>query len=355
MSSIINRRRFLTQSLLTTGGLALSNSISWASAADTFPAFDLHAHPGAFFYKGTPQYAGDEAMAKVVAAMNSSRLTGAFFSLVADAPLLEVTPSGIKPKGAYAPGDALKEYQRQLTILKDLFMTLPVTVASKTADLGKATLSRKVAVFLSCEGGEFLDGNPDTLEKLYADGIRSIQLVHYAPNILGDLQTWAPQHNGLSDAGKAVVKKMNELGMLIDVAHASMDTVKAVVDTTTKPIMLSHSILKMEDNRPIAARAISVEHAKLVAKTGGVIGAWPSGFNSSFEDFVDNTKRLVDAVGIDHVGLGTDMDANFKPVLSSYTQLPDWAAALQTKGLSKEDVAKVMGGNARRVLKGVIG
>lgn len=352
---MINRRKFLQQGLAATSGLALTASLSWARSEESIPAFDLHAHPGAFFYKGTPGYPGDEAMGKVIASMNASRLTGVFISLVADAPLLDVTPAGIKPKGAYAPGDAAKEYQRQLTILKDLFKMLPVTVATRSADLGRASITKKVAVFLSCEGGEFLDGNPETLEKLYADGVRSIQLVHYAPSILGDLQTWAPGHHGLSDAGKAIVKKMNELGMLIDVAHASMDTVKTVVDITTKPIMLSHSILKMEDNRPIAARAISIDHAKLIAKTGGVIGAWPSGFNSSFDDFVDNTKRLVDAVGIDHVGLGTDMDANFKPVLSSYSQLPDWSAALLTKGFSREDVMKVMGGNARRVVKTVIG
>lgn len=350
-----SRRTFLQQTMMATAGLTLTGYKSWANAAESFPAFDLHAHPGAFFYKGTPGYPGDEALGKIIALMNATRLTGVFVSLVADAPLLEVTPTGIKPKGAYAPGDAAKEYQRQLTILKDLFKTLPVTVATKSSDLGRASLTKKVAVFLSCEGGEFLDGNPETLEKLYADGIRSVQLVHYAPSILGDLQTWTPEHNGLSDAGKAIVRKMNDLGMLIDVAHASMDTVKAVVDTTTKPIMLSHSILKMEDSRPIAARAISVDHAKLVAKTGGVIGAWPSGFNSSFDEFVDNTKRLIDAVGIDHVGLGTDMDANFKPVLSSYSQLPDWSSALLTKGFAREEVMKVVGGNARRVVKETIG
>jgi membrane dipeptidase len=59
-------------------------------------------------------------------------------------------------------------------------------------------------------------------------------------------------------------------------------------------------------------------------------------------------------VGVDHVGLGTDMDGNYKPVFSSYLQLPDWVSALQSKGLSESEVAKVTGGNALRVLGRVL-
>ena len=189
---------------------------------------------------------------------------------------------------------------------------------------------------------------------MYEDGVRSLQIVHYAPNPLGDLQTEASQHNGLSASGKEVVKKLNTLGMVIDVAHASFKTVQDTASITAAPIILSHSILKMEEDRPLSKRAISVEHAKVVASTGGVIGAWPSGFNKSFDEFVDNMLRLVDAVGIDHVGLGTDMDGNFKPVLSSYLQLPQLIEALKIKGLSSNDVSKLMGVNAKRVLASVL-
>lgn len=354
---MITRRKFIRNAALTAGGASLLHAFDLPAfpSQNDFLSFDLHAHPGAFFYKGSPAYPGDGAIVKTVGAMTEGKLSGAFFSLVADGPLLEVTPTGIKPKGTYPPGEAMKEYKRQIGVLRELLKTVPVTVATKVADLDTAYRDKKVAAFLACEGSEFLDGSPDVVDQLYADGIRSIQLVHYAPNALGDLQTWAPQHNGLSAAGKEVVKRMNKRGMVIDVAHASFDTVKAVADETTAPIILSHSILKMEDSRPIAARAISAEHAKVVARTGGVIGAWPSGFNTSFDEFVDNTLRLIDAAGVDHVGLGTDMDGNFKPVFSSYTQLPDWASALQSKGLSRQDVAKVMGGNIRRVLMAVVG
>ncbi len=211
----------------------------------------------------------------------------------------------------------------------------------------------QLAAFLSCEGGDCLEGNAARLDDLYQRGVRSFQLVHYSQNILGDLQTQPPVYNGLSTFGRDVVRRLNRLGMLVDVAHAAYSTVKATVDITSAPIVLSHSHLQNESAPH--PRLITVEHARLVASTGGVIGAWPFGFtNRSFADFVDQTLRLVDAVGVDHVGLGTDLDNIVQPVFSTYRQLPDWIEALRTKGLSEGDTAKVAGGNALRVLQQVL-
>jgi membrane dipeptidase len=355
---MLNRRRFLHDSLLATASLSLipvTVPADKARAPGEPVSFDLHAHPGASFYKGRPQYAGDAAIVKTVEGMRDARLTGAFFSLVADAPLIELTPTGVVTHGAYAAGDGEREYRRQLAILMELLPTTPAFLATKSSDLPRAQREQKVAAFLACEGGEFLDGKPERVDQLYADGVRCLQLVHYVSNVLGDLQTQPRQHGGLSALGKAVVKRATAAGMVIDVAHASFDTVHDVASLTSAPIILSHSILKIDDSRPLAARAISEAHAKLVAKTGGVIGAWPSGFNASFDEFVDNTKRLIDVVGIDHVGLGTDMDGNFKPVLNSYAQVKDYATALQAKGFTRAEVAQVMGGNMLRVLTQVIG
>jgi membrane dipeptidase len=287
--------------------------------------------------------------------MRAAGVTGGFFSLIADAPLLELTATGVGIRGAYTAGDGEREYTGQLSILRELLPTTPAFLATRSSDLVRARREQKVAAFLACEGSEFLDGRPERIDQLYADGVRSLQIVHYASNVVGDLQTQPPQHGGLSALGKAVVKRAAAAGMIVDVAHAALDTVRDVTSLMSAPIILSHSILKMENSRPIAARAISAEHAKLVAETEGVIGAWPSGFNASFDEFVDNTKRLIDFVGIDHVGLGTDMDGNFKPVLSSYAEVEDWAAGLRTKGFTEAEVAKVMGGNMQRVLTQVIG
>jgi membrane dipeptidase len=86
-----------------------------------------------------------------------------------------------------------------------------------------------------------------------------------------------------------------------------------------------------------------------------VIGAWPSATNASFAEFVENTKRLADVVGVEHVGLGTDMDGNLRPVLSSYRQFPEWTAALATQGFTAREVAQMAGENMARMIGQVIG
>lgn len=353
---MISRRAFIKKSLAAASSTLITPAFALDDnrADNEYLSFDLHTHPGAFFGRGMKQYPGDDGVLKTVTDMNTGGLTGTFVSLVADVPLLEIGPTGVRPVKNYRAGEAWAEYQRQLSDLRDLMKKLPATVATKTSDLDKARRDKKVAAYISVEGGDFLDGDASKLDLMYKDGVRSVQLVHYAPNALGDLQTEAPQHEGLSQAGEEVVRKMNKLGMVIDVAHASFETVQGVTAVTDSPIILSHSVLKMEDDRPVARRAITAEHAKAVAATGGVIGMWPSGFNKSFEEFVDNTMRMIEAVGVDHVGLGTDMDGNFKPVFTTYAQLSQWAEALRFKGLSKEDVAKVLGENVRRVLSKVI-
>ena len=348
---MLSRREFLYGSLLATAATALRPQQSQLPPI----SFDLHTHPGAFFNKGKPGYVGDDSLSGTVRGMRGGQLTGAFFSLVGDAPLIELTPTGVKTRGAYSPGEAVAEYARQLRLLRAQLVGTPAFIATKANDLLRAQREGTVAAFLGCEGGEFLDGDAARVDVLYADGIRSLQLVHYVPSALGDLQTQPAQHQGLSALGKAVVARCNARGMLIDVAHASMQTVQQVVALTTAPIILSHSILSMDSSRLLAARSISVEHAKLVAKTGGVIGAWPSGFNKSFDEFVDNTKRLIDTVGVDHVGLGTDMDGNLEPVFADYNKLGAWGAALQQRGLTAGEANKVLGGNMLRVLSTVIG
>jgi membrane dipeptidase len=314
--------------------------------------FDLHSHPGWNFAKKNFGDNADAGITKLIANMGEGRLTGAFYSIVADAGLLKPTATGIAVTGKYASGEGWLMYKKQVTQLKNLFNTVDIQFSTNARDL--KTTNKKTLGFISVEGGDFLEGKFDNLEEAYQDGVRSIQLVHYAPNEVGDLQTADASFNGLSPFGKELVKKMNEKGMVIDLAHASFQTTKDVAAITKAPIILSHSMLEMEADRPIAKRAISKEHAKLIADTGGVIGAWPSGFNKSFDEYVDNIKRLIDVIGIDHVGIGTDMDANFKPVLSKYSEFPKLAEALQTKGFSHAETGKIMGENAKRVLSKIL-
>jgi membrane dipeptidase len=317
------------------------------------PAFDLHCHPGMFPRRGGESYPGDEASAKTVAEMREGGLAAGFFSIVADQKILGRDAKGIVVNRAFTAGEAWADCKTQLTSFDDLVKREKIGLASNVRQMEAVRKRGQLAAFLSCEGGDCLEGNLDHLDDLYQRGVRSLQLVHYAQNTLGDLQTQPPVYNGLSAFGRDVVRRMNRLGMVVDVAHAAFATVKGAVDASSAPIILSHSHLQSESTPH--PRLITIEHARLVASTSGVIGAWPSGFaNRTFADFVDQTMRLVDAVGVDHVGLGTDMDGNFQPVFSSYRQLPEWIAALRAKGLSESDVAKIAGGNALRVLEKVL-
>ena len=346
------RKQFLKKISAVTAGATL---MGWKEMENfiTLPKkktvyFDLHCHAGWAFINGNFDIdTAGTTVVKTVSEMAEGHLTGGLFALVADAPLLKLGATGVRVEGKYAAGDGWVEYKRQLNQFKEVFNKVSITLSTQLSDLNPK--NRTTVGYIAVEGGDFLEGQIEKVEEAYRDGVQSIQLVHYSPNGLGDLQTAENTFNGLSPFGKEVVKKMNELGMGIDVAHASFQTVKDVASLTYAPIILSHSILEMETDRPMAKRAISKDHAKLVAETGGLIGAWPSGFNKSFEEYVDNIKRLIDIAGIDHVGLGTDMNGNFKPVLTSYTQFPGLAEALQGKGLSQTEVGKVMGENARAV------
>lgn len=313
--------------------------------------FDLHCHPAAFFRKGTETYTGDEAFRKSIESMNSTHVHGAFLSIVSDLPVLKINEGGKITSRKFNAGEAWGEYKRQLSILKELIGSSESKIAGTREDL---KTGGNVKIFLSCEGADFIEGDIDRINLAFEDGVRSIQLVHYAPNNVGDLQTSDPVNFGLSPYGKQIVQRMNELGMVIDLAHATFKTCQDAAEITSSPIMVSHSILQSGSERAVSARAISVDHAKLIAQTGGIIGAWPSGFSSDLNDFTDNTMRLIDAVGIDHVGLGTDMDANYLPVISDYFEVEKWTDSLSEKGLSTEEIQKLVGGNARRLLTEVL-
>jgi len=342
-------------SVVATAALPWSRLLGGGAQPDAPFTFDLHLHPGLFFWRGTPQYPGDDAVRRTLREMRAGGVHAGFVSLVGDGPLIQLGANAVSVTGAYKAGEAQAEFARQLAAVRELLPTGGARVVTTMAECRAAMRDGQVGAFLSCEGSEFLDGDPGRVELLWEQGVRSIQLVHYAPNIAGDLQTEPAQHHGLSAFGREVVRRMGARRMLVDVAHASMETVAGVVRATDAPIILSHSILKIDDSRRLNARAITPEHARIVAGSGGVIGAWPSATNASFAEFVENTKRLVDVAGVEHVGLGTDMDGNLRPVLARYTQFPEWTAALAAHGFTAREVAQMAGENMARVLSQVIG
>jgi membrane dipeptidase len=185
--------------------------------------------------------------------------------------------------------------------------------------------------------------------------MRHLQLVHYRPNELGDIQTEAPVHNGLTDFGVEVIRACNRLGVVVDLAHAPFELVKRAAEATSRPMILSHTSLTGAPGP--RSRQISADHARTVAQTGGVIGVWPpASIFPTIDAMAAGMARLADVVGTDHVGLGSDMRGLTGPsVLPSYRAFPLLAQALLARGFSAEDAGKILGGNYGRVFAANIG
>jgi membrane dipeptidase len=317
---------------------------------------DTHCHPGRFFLghltyetPGTRAF-GEPFEERAIADLNAGNVSAALFAAVADMRLLEPTAQGIHAVKDYQPGEAYADYQRQLAELTALVSSHKISEALNPSDIYAAQRSRRTAAVFAVEGGDFIEDRLDRVHEAFRDGVRSITIVHYHINQIGDIQTEAPVHEGLTPLGKSIIGEMNRTGIIVDLAHATFAVAKGVLEVSTKPVMISHTNLSTPTlSHP---RLISAEHAKLVASAGGIIGSWPSGVGqTTFADYIDSIRRLVDTVGIEHVAIGTDMDANFRPVLRSYR---DWSlipAALLARGMPEPEVAAIMGGNFLRVFK----
>ena len=319
------------------------------------PSVDIHAHPGRFFLRDlkaqtpTTLAFGEPFEARVLADMAKGQVTAALFACVADTLLLEASPTrGMVFSREFAPGEAWADYRRQIRTLQALVRRGAALPGRTPRDIAHALAAHRTACIFAVEGGDFIEDDLDRVHQAQADGVRAITIIHYHPNQIGDPQTEAPRAPGLTPVGRRIVREMNRAGIIIDLAHASFGVTRDTVELSDRPVMLSHTNLKRPDvEHP---RLISVEHAKLVADHGGIIGSVPSGIGQkTVADWIDSILRLMDAVGPDHVAIGTDMDANYLPVFSDYAQWGLIPAALLARGLGEADAAKVMGGNFLRV------
>ena len=318
------------------------------------PCVDVHSHAGRSFLVGAEhdslivRMMPDGFEADRVADMREAQVAASLFAIVADLPLLGLAEGGLTVVRDFEPNEAYEDFTRQLERLLDTVESGVISLALSPGDVRAAHAAGRPVMILSCEGADFLEDRLERIAQAHGAGLRSITLVHYNTNRLGDNQTGSPVHNGLTAFGREAVKEMNHLGMIIDVAHASLDTCAGVLAESAAPVMLSHSNL---DTGPVASpRFISVEHARMVAGAGGVIGAWPAGIGSeSLADFVEQVLALVRVVGSGHVAVGSDMDGNYKPVLTDYADFPLLAAALLIRGVGESDVINILGGNFLRL------
>lgn len=282
-----------------------------------------------------------------------------------------------------------------------------IAIVRNTKELKRAVKQGKLAAMFGVEGGHMIEDKLENLDKLYARGTRYMTLTwnnspSWATSAMletGKKDSLSGTAKGLTDFGKQVIKRMNELGMLVDLSHVGEQTFWDAIQTTTKPVIVSHSnayalcpsFRNLKDEQIIA-----------VGKNGGVIDLnFYSGFVDSSSKrkealfirshiaeldslvrtgmqreyaitliadkyveeaqaaraplslLLDHLDYIVKLAGVDHVGLGSDFDGiNSAPQqLDDVTTYPVITKALLERGYSKKDITKIMGGNILRVLQ----
>ncbi|WP_410004368.1 dipeptidase [Aequorivita nionensis] len=313
----------------------------------------------------------------------------------------------------WSDGDKLNPYafaNRQIDSLDAVIKRNPnkIVKVANSKELLKALKQNKIAALIGVEGGHQFENDLSKLEALYNRGTRYITLTwnnstSWATSASDETNPEGEKNsegkNGLTAFGKEVVQKMNSLGMMVDISHVGEQTFYDVIATTKKPIIASHSSVYALCPHP---RNLKDDQIKAIAKNGGVVQI---NFNSGFFDptvggresaFLEKHKAEIDSlvktgmhpflaqaaiylkytdesealrvpfemviqhieyvinlVGVDYVGIGSDFDGIVLPPkqLDDVTDYVKITKALVEKGYSEKDIDKILGGNLLRVLK----
>jgi membrane dipeptidase len=264
------------------------------------------------------------------------------------------------------PGDAPDNFFRWLTAIDAELEKGHVRRALNLKDLQTAHDHGQPTIVQSVEGAMFIEGRLDRVEEAYKRGLRHLQLLHQRDDMvspLGDVITSPPHLGGLTAFGAEVVKECNRLGILVDLAHATPQTVLAALKVAAQPLIVSHTGLDSRTGgnprmaEMMKPHLISKDRAKVVAGAGGVIGVWTK-LAGSPKEFAENLKAMVDVIGVDHVGIGTDTDLLSSRVGQGTNQA--WpgltggffyavVGEMLLQGFTPDDIGKVGGGNFCRV------
>lgn len=310
---------------------------------------DMHAHPSRFHRRNIESITADEidlyrqrTMDLVVANISSDMAyDGSYFKRDGS----KVEKGQYKPE----PGEVYALSADRLMRLNKTFELGYAVHADTPGSVLEARNSHQVAVMPGLEGADALEGDIDNLYTMHKNGLRLIQLIHFRNNELGHTQTWPYSPGGLTDFGHEVVRVANQLGMVIDMAHANAETISDVLAVSEHPIIFSHGGVRRYTDHD---RAVTDDQIRAIAEKGGVVGIWPHGRHiSTVAEMVDYIEHVVEIGGIDHVGIGSDLRG-----VSSYVKGFDGdakfhaiAIELLNRGYSDGDVGRVMGGNFFRV------
>jgi len=300
---------------------------------------------------------------------------------------------------------AMKRADDQIAAVRALAERHPETwqFATTAAEIRRITSAGKLAALAGLEGGYAIDEKLENVDRYYNLGVR------YMSPAWTESLSWAGSSGddagktrGLNDFGRAVVREMNRLGMMVDVSHVSDKTFWDIINTSTKPVIATHSGCRAITNVP---RNLTDDMIQAIAKTGGVVNVifYPEHLEPGWsekkkkvdaeiaaevkrasdaekgdvahkklardrvrrEEFakrlppvavsrlVDHIDHVVKLVGVDHVGIGSDFDGVQSTLsdLADISQLPNLTRELLRRGYSDNDVAKILGGNMLRVME----
>jgi len=285
----------------------------------------------------------------------------------------------------------------QIELIHSLVKSHPdeLALALSAEDIPAISSQGKIAVLVGVEGGHAMENDLKNLERYYELGARYMTLTHNESTDWADASYDEPRHGGLSSFGKKVVKSMNKMGMLVDVSHASDDTVHDVLRVSSAPVIASHSSARAICS---SRRNLTDELIRGIADTGGLVminffplflvpeggevearyienyaalrarNLSPQEFQKEMQAWekrqppmpvcyvghlVDHIDHVVKVTGIDHVGLGSDYDG----ITYGPEQMPDVSGfpyvsqELLNRGYSSDEIKKILGGNFLSVLK----
>lgn len=227
-----------------------------------------------------------------------------------------------------------------------------LVVIRNKQDLARFVERRKaetiVGGWLGIEGAHALDGNLDNVDVLFNAGFRMMSPSHFFDSDMGGSAHGVRKH-GLTEKGAGMVRRMQSLGMLVDLAHASPTTIDDVLAITSKPVVVSHTGVRGTcDNN----RNLTDDQMKRVAATGGIVGIgfWETAVCGRDATAIARAIRYTsDRIGVDHVALGSDFDGAVTAPFD-VSGMPLLTEALMNEGFADDEIAKIMGGNTLRLL-----
>ena len=296
-----------------------------------------------------------------------------------------------------APRDAVIATIEQIDVTKRLVRRYPdrLALALTAAEVERAMAEGKVASLLGMEGGHSIDGNLAVLRQMYDLGARYMTLTHSKNTPWADSATAAPQHGGLTEFGRDVVREMQRIGMLVDLSHVSEATMLDTLEVAGAPVIFSHSgaygatahprnvpdrvLERLRDNGGIVmivalpayvsetrrqwGAANEAEKKRLETLHPGDPDAVKRGQEAwkaanpepvaTVADMADHVDRVRQVAGIDHIGVGGDYDgmATGPAGMEDVAGYPALFAELARRGYSQADLAKIASRNMLRVMK----